>query len=100
MWHAALKRHGAAKIASMGGDKTMMLTQIETESKHFSWGLEDKPFQGGPTLYCSINPTQSHMTNLSLKIAISAVSHVLGLIRIVIYSVAAIHASKLSASCV
>ena len=25
MWHAALKRHGAAKIASMGGDKTMML---------------------------------------------------------------------------
>ena len=51
MWHAALKRHGAAKIASMGGDKTMMLAQIETESKHFSWGLEDKPFQGGPTLY-------------------------------------------------
>ena len=40
MWHVALKRHGAAKIASVGGDKTMMLTQIETESKHFSWGLE------------------------------------------------------------
>ena len=50
VWHAALKRHGAAKMASMGGDKTMMVSQIETESKHFSWGLEDKPFQGGPTL--------------------------------------------------
>ena len=48
MWHAALKRHGAAKIASMGGDKTIIVSQIETESKHFSWGLEDKPFQGGP----------------------------------------------------
>ena len=38
MWHAALKRHGAAKMASMGGDKTIIVSQIENESMQFKWG--------------------------------------------------------------
>ena len=59
VWHAALKRHGAAKIASMGGDKTIIVSQIETESKHFSWGLEDKPFQGGSDTLLLNQPCQT-----------------------------------------
>ena len=38
MWHAALKRQGAPKMASMGGDKTMMVYQIVNESIQFKLG--------------------------------------------------------------
>ena len=64
-------------------------------------GLRRQALSGGSdTLLLNQPHSITHDQPIIKKIAISAVSNVFGLIRIVIYSVAAVNASKLSVDCV